>query len=102
MKFDSFEELEPLYFGWFLNEKDSVSLLEEGQLWIEEAYKIPKFKDDFQYFTETTSAEGWLVVTIVITSQTLCLYNLFQYFITFEAVTFSFKMLMHSLYYLKI
>ncbi|RXG70025.1 2',3'-cyclic-nucleotide 3'-phosphodiesterase [Armadillidium vulgare] len=60
LKKNDSDELLPIYYGWFLNEKDSHLFIEEGKMWIEAMSKIPEFLNDMQRRTKVKSFEGLL------------------------------------------
>ncbi|CAM1321983.1 N4BP2L1 (predicted) [Pycnogonum litorale] len=51
MRLNQWEDLKPLFFGWFLNCTDSDILQNIAQVYFESCFEVPEFYDEFQNTT---------------------------------------------------
>ncbi|XP_045582125.2 2',3'-cyclic-nucleotide 3'-phosphodiesterase isoform X1 [Procambarus clarkii] len=56
-KVHAYQPVQPLYYGWFMNEVDSKRICSIGQEWLQLALKVDDFFEDFSQNTQLLSSE---------------------------------------------
>ncbi|KAK8736144.1 hypothetical protein OTU49_004843 [Cherax quadricarinatus] len=56
-KVHTYQPVQPIYYGWFLNEVDSQKICLIGQQWLQQALSVDDFLQDFSENTQLLSVE---------------------------------------------